>query len=185
MEQKALEVINRMEKLRGEYWNVPYTTGEFLNRLIRIAGFRRILEIGTSNGYSGIFIADALRKNGGKLFTIESHRERYEEAAKNFTEAGLAGLINQIKGHAPEILSDLEGFFDMVFMDATKMEYLSYYKAIMPKIAEGGLLIADNCITHQGAVKDFLEYAENDPGATCAVLSMDNGLLLCLKTGDS
>jgi caffeoyl-CoA O-methyltransferase len=184
MEQKALKVIKQMEKLRGGYWNVPYTTGEFLNRLIRLAGFRRVLEIGTSNGYSGIFMADALGKNGGMFYTIESHEERYIEARKNFAEAGLADLTNQIKGHAPEILNDLEGLFDMVFIDATKMEYLSYYKAIMPKIAAGGLLIADNCITHEDSVKNFLEYIEKDPKVQSAVLPMDNGLMLCLKTGD-
>lgn len=182
MENTVVKTLRNLEKTRKKYWNVPYSTGEFLSRLILLSGRRRVLEIGTSNGYSGIFMAEALKKNKGTLFTIESHKERYLEAGKNFTEAGVAGSVNRILGHAPEVFPQLDGVFDMIFVDATKMEYQSYYEAIMPKLAVFGFLVADNCLTHADSLNGFLRRAGDDPAALSAVLPFDNGLLICLKT---
>ena len=143
------------------------------------------MEIGTSIGYSGIYFAEALRERNGKLYTVESHVGRFEQAENNFKEAGLSDYIVQINGHAPEIFGDLNEKFDLIFLDATKMEYKSYIEGVLPKLKTGGLIVADNCESHKDAMEDFFTYVENSPNLKGQLLSFDNGIYLILKSGDS
>ncbi|MFC1750894.1 O-methyltransferase [Pseudomonadota bacterium] len=181
MEQKISDILSKLEKTRGEYWNVPKSTGQLLNALVRLLEAEKVLEIGTSNGYSGIHLAQALAEKGGMLFTVESHQERYEEAENNFKDAGLTDFITQIKGHAPEVLGEINEKFDLVFLDATKIEYQSYFDAILPKLIKDGVIIADNCISHEEDLGEFLEGVEKDERVESTLIKVDNGLLLCVK----
>jgi len=199
IDNRVERVLNELDLKRPNYWNVPRSTGEFLYELVRILDARRILEIGTSNGYSGIFLASALKSLGerrsaledeglgvvGKLFTVESHQERFEEARENFGRAGLSEYVWQVRGHAPEVL--LEGgdeglrseFFDLVFIDATKMEYESYLEAVLPVLRPGGLIVADNCLSHAEDLGEFFEYVREHMNGY--LLPLDNGLLFISK----
>jgi len=187
MEAKILEVLRELENIKGReslFWNVPRTTGEFLNILVRVSGAKKALEIGTSNGYSGIYIAEGLSHNGGLLYTVESNDERYKLAAKNFKKAGVLDFVRQIKGHAPEILPEVGSDFDMVFIDATKMEYKSYLDSLIPMLKGGGFVVADNCLSHADEVRDYVSYLNSRPDMKNVLLSFDNGLMLSLKAGD-
>jgi caffeoyl-CoA O-methyltransferase len=124
--------------------NVPEADGKALYDLIISHGYKSALEIGTSNGYSGMWIAWALSKTGGKLITLEIDRNRHEEALEYFRKAGLSNYIDARLGDAHEITPALPGSFDFVFCDADKEWYENYLKAILPKLKVGGCFAAHN-----------------------------------------
>ena len=124
--------------------NVPEVDGKALYDLIVSHGYKSALEIGTSNGYSGMWIAWALSKTGGKLITLEIDRNRHEEALEYFRKAGLSQYIDARLGDAHEIVPALLGPFDFVFCDADKEWYENYLKAALPKLKAGGCFAAHN-----------------------------------------
>jgi len=124
--------------------NVPAADGRALRDLIVEHGCTRALEIGTSTGHSGIWIAWGLAKTGGRLVTIEIDRSRHEEAVGHFKEAGLLAFIDARLADAHEMVPRLEGPFDFVFIDADKDWYVSYGKAVLPRLAPHAVLAAHN-----------------------------------------
>jgi len=124
--------------------NVPESDGQRLYDIIVENKYTRALEIGTSTGRSGVWIAWALSKTGGKLTTIEIDEDRHKEAVKNFREAGLSEFIDARLADAHELVYQLEGPFDFVFSDADKHWYTNYFKAIYPKLETGGCFAAHN-----------------------------------------
>lgn len=160
---------------------MPPTTGAFLNMLVKIAGARNVLEIGTSNGYSGIWLAEALSHSGGCLYTVESNKERFELARKNFKRAGLDTSIKQILGHAPEIFPQIDQRFELMFVDATKMEYKSYVEGLLPMLKSGGLIVADNAISHVDELVDFFEFLNKQKNLQNLLMPVDNGLMMTLS----
>jgi len=135
-----------LEKSRGRWYdmNVPEQDGKLLYDLVVKGGYRRAMEIGTSTGLSGTYIAWALSKTGGKLITVEIDEGRHGEAVANFKEAGLAGIVDARRADAHELVPALEGPFDFVFIDADKEWYVEYAKAVIPKLAPGGCIAAHN-----------------------------------------
>jgi caffeoyl-CoA O-methyltransferase len=127
-----------------EGMNVPEADGQALHDIVLQHGYKNALEIGTSNGYSGLWIAWALSKTGGKLITIELDRGRHEEAVACFRDAGLSKYVDARLGDAHEIVPALSGSFDFVFCDADKEWYENYLKAALPKISVGGCFAAHN-----------------------------------------
>jgi len=124
--------------------NVPEVDGRALHDIILEHGYKDALEIGTSTGYSGIWIAWALSKTGGKLITVEVDRSRYEEAVANFRASGLEKYVDARLGDAHEIVPSLKGPFDFVFCDADKDWYNNYLSATVDKIRPGGCFAAHN-----------------------------------------
>ncbi|MBD3270509.1 methyltransferase, partial [Candidatus Peregrinibacteria bacterium] len=120
-ESSLEELLKKLEEARNQFWNIDRSTALFMYSLIRASNFKNVLEIGTSNGYSGIWIAKALQITNGELVTVESNDIRYNLANENFIKANVNSLILQIKGHAPEVLKSIESKqFDLIFVDATK-----------------------------------------------------------------
>ena len=124
--------------------NVPESDGRVLYDLIVEKGYTRALEIGTSTGHSGIWIAWALSKTGGRLVTVDIDEGRYREAVANFREAGLDGFIDARLADAHELVPALPGPFDFVFCDADKDWYKNYFTAVLPKLTVGGAFVAHN-----------------------------------------
>ncbi len=152
--------------------NVPESDGRALYDLIVKHKFRRALEIGTSTGHSGVWIAWALSKTGGKLTTIEIDAERHRTALANFKEAGLESYIDARLGDAHQIVPALEGPFDFVFSDADKEWYKNYFVAVWPKVTAGGCFTAHNVSGRfvGAGVRDFLAHLKTVPDA---VTTMD------------
>lgn len=140
------KMMQFLEKMRYQWrdMNVPEADGRILHELIVKNKFKRALEIGTSTGHSGIWIAWALRKTGGKLITLEIDERRYREAIANFKEAGVAEQIDARLTDAHQAVSELPGPFDFVFIDADKDWYKNYAKAVIPKLAAGGCIVGHN-----------------------------------------
>jgi predicted O-methyltransferase YrrM len=129
--------------------NVAEADGRILYDLILEHQCTRALEIGTSTGHSGIWIAWALSKTGGKLVTIDIDEGRHREAVANFREAGLEAFIDARLADAHELVPALPGPFDFVFCDADKDWYKNYFAAVLPKLTVGGLFTAHNVSQRQ------------------------------------
>jgi caffeoyl-CoA O-methyltransferase len=135
-----------LQKMRNQWqdWNVPEADGKILYEIIVKNKYKKAVEIGTSTGHSGIWIAWALSKTGGKLITIEIDEQRYKQALANFKEAGLSEYIDGRLADAHQLVKELPGPFDFVFLDADKGWYTNYAKALVPKVQPGGCLTAHN-----------------------------------------
>jgi predicted O-methyltransferase YrrM len=155
---------------RGDWrdMNVPESDGQLLHDLVVKGGYTRALEIGTSTGRSGIWIALALSKTGGKLTTIDIDPGRHSEAVRNFKDAGVAAFIDARLADAHELVPTLDGPFDFVFIDADKEWYTNYVKAVIPKLAIGGCIAAHNVYPGRGRrgggmTGDYYEYVSGLP----------------------
>ena len=135
-----------LDKMRDRWhdWNVPEADGKILYDIILQNQYKQALEVGTSTGHSAVWIAWALSKTGGKLITIEIDEDRYRQALANFEEAGLSDIIDARNADAHQLVNDLHGPFDFVFIDADKDWYINYAKALIPKIEPGGCITAHN-----------------------------------------
>jgi caffeoyl-CoA O-methyltransferase len=170
-----------LAKMRGEWrdMNVPYVDGQILYDIIVKKNYRRALEIGTSTGHSAIWIAWAMSKTGGKLVTIELDERRYRQALENFKQAGLSDYIDARLADAHELVPQLAGPWDFVFLDADKDWYTNYAKAVIPRLLPGGCLAAHN-IPMPGAGRrgrgmsgtaEYYEYMRSLPEFETTVLS--------------
>ncbi len=137
--------------------NVPYEDGKVLHDLIVAKGFKRGLEIGTSTGHSGIWIAWALSKTGGRLVTIEIDERRHREALRNFEAAGVSSFVDARLADAHQLVKELPGPFDFVFSDADKDWYPQYFKDVDPRLSIGGCFTAHNVANARGAIREFLD----------------------------
>lgn len=124
--------------------NVPEVDGKLLHDIIIKNKYTRALEIGTSTGHSGIWIAWALSKTGGKLITVEIDESRYKTAVENFKKAGVSQFIDARLADAHELVPKLKGLFDFVFSDADKDWYKNYFDAVAPKLVVGGCYTSHN-----------------------------------------
>ena len=117
------------------------------------------LEIGTSNGYSGLWIAKALKQTGGKLTTIEYYEKRQSVAIENFKKCGVNDIIRPLQGSACDIIEAFtpEEKFDFVFIDASKREYVKYFELIKPHLMDKALIVADNITSHAEKVQTFID----------------------------
>lgn len=146
-ERKIDQTVEKfLQKMRNQWhdWNVPEADGRILHEIIIKNKYKNAVEIGTSTGHSGIWIAWALSKTGGKLITIEIDEGRYRQALANFKEAGLSEYIDARLADAHQLVKELPGPFDFVFIDADKDWYMNYAQALIPRLEPGGCLAAHN-----------------------------------------
>jgi caffeoyl-CoA O-methyltransferase len=142
--------------------NVPTSDGQALHDIIIQHNYKNALEIGTSTGHSGIWIAWALSKTGGKLVTIDIDKYRHDQALVNFREAGLARYIDARLGDAHDLVPALKGPFDFIFCDADKDWLINYLAAVLPKMPIGSCFVAHNISERgyeAGYSREFLRYA--------------------------
>ncbi len=142
--------------------NVGEVDGKVLYDLVLENNYTKALEIGTSTGHSGIWIAWALSKTGGKLVTVEVNEHRHREALANFEEAGLSKYIDARLADAHELVPELSGPFDFVFCDADKGWYKNYLTALLPKLEVGGCFTAHNVRGgRMRGIREFLEHLDS------------------------
>jgi len=174
--------------------NVPASDGQLLYDLIIKGNYKSALEIGTSTGHSGIWIAWALSKTGGKLITIEIDERRHKEAVENFKKAGLSEFIDARLADAHELVKELKGPFDFVFSDADKDWYKNYFIDVDPKLKTGGCFTSHNIYdrsvggrggrggdTGQGV---YLEYVRSLKNYETTVNSTGGGLSISYKRSE-
>jgi caffeoyl-CoA O-methyltransferase len=182
------QVKQFLDRNRGRWrdLNVPASDGQALYDIIVKNKYRNALEIGTSTGHSGIWIAWALSKIGGRLTTIEIDPSRHKEALANFREAGMADYIDARLGDAHEIVPALPGPFDFVFCDADKDWYSNYFKAILPKLSNGGCFAAHNVSDRSrwsgGSNPDFVNLVRSLPYMETSFITGGSGISISFKS---
>ncbi|MBI2845032.1 MAG: O-methyltransferase [Chloroflexi bacterium] len=184
MDEQVVKVLRELEefrKKRDDLYNLPREAARFLHILVKAAGIKNALEVGTSNGYSGIWIVSALKETGGHLATIEISKEKVAMAQKNFESAGLSTLVEILNGEAEKILPGLQGPFDLVFFDADKQPQLGYLQEIYPRIVPGGVIVSDNVHTHPQELANYLSYVRRHPEMDSITVPLGNGLELSYK----
>jgi len=159
------QVRNFLESKKGQWMdmNVPENDGKLLHDLIVENNYTRALEIGTSTGHSGVWIAWALSKTGGKLITIDIDERRHNQALDNFKKAGVSEYIDARLADAHQLVRELEGPFDFVFSDADKGWYTNYLKDVLPKLEIGGCFTAHNVSMRTTGIQEFLDYLKSLP----------------------
>ena len=177
------EVLKELEKTQHDFWNISRTTAEFLYNLIVDGGIKNIIEVGTSNGYSGIWLGKALKKTGGKLTTIEFYEKRIVLAKENFEKCQVDDIIEIKQGDASTILEYLPDDFkiDLAFVDACKKQYIDFFHFIDPHLKVGGYIACDNVISHAQKVQPFLEDIDKNSNYENVVLPLPAGLSLGKK----
>lgn len=181
MTKELQKLFKELEKTNKTFWNISRDTAIFINATIKEAGYKTALEIGTSNGYSGMWIAEALSQNDGHLYTMESHAKgRYALGEENFKKSGLKN-ITHILGHAPEAIPKIPKKFDFIFLDATKEEYVEHFEALEHRLNKGGMIIADNLYSHPIPLKPFVEKIKNTKGWEVNEVAIGTGLLIATK----
>lgn len=172
------EVLKDLEKTQKQFWNIARVTAEFLTILIKEEKAQNVLEIGTSNGYSGIWLAKALKQTGGRLTTIEFYDKRLDVAKENFKKCGVSDIITPIKGSACTILEYLPDDYviDFAFVDANKSEYIKYFKFIDKHLKVGGIIACDNVLSHEAKCKPFIDAINSNPNYENVVLKLPAGL---------
>lgn len=161
--------------------NIDRESGEWLNLLIRATGARAILEIGSSNGVSTIMLADAARANNGRVTGTELIPERAAQANRNLAEAGLAEHATVLAGDAQATTAALPGPFDLVFIDAEKVDYPSHLLAIIDRVRPGGLILADNVVSHD--LSAYQELVRQRDDLETITIPLNRGIEFTLKRG--
>jgi predicted O-methyltransferase YrrM len=161
--------------------NITPDTGRLLWILAAVGGARRVLEIGTSNALSTLWLADALRGTGGSIVTLERSPSKVAMARASLAEARLSDLVRIEEGEALTSLKGLAGPFDLVFLDADRPQYLAYLEEVVPKIRAGGLLVTDNVVSHAAELQGFLARVKSHPQLFSVTLPVGNGEELSYK----
>ena len=176
------------EKTQIPEMMVGEVEGRFLEFLVRATGARRVLELGTFTGYSSISMARGL-PDGGRIISCDVNEETNAIARRYAEEAGVAARIEYRLGPALDSIAELDGPFDLVFIDADKENYRNYYDAVLPKLADDGLILADNALRNGRVLEEdsgepmqaFNDYVLNDERVECVLLTVRDGILLVRK----
>ena len=160
-EKKILSVLEDMRlNQSGGMMNVPQQDGRILRLLAETIGAKHIVEIGTSNGYSGIWFCLALRTTGGKLTTHDIDEGRAALARRNFKRAGVENIVTLVMGNAHETVKKIKEPIDILFIDADKEGYVDYLNKLLPLVRPGGLILSHN-IDSTG--QDFIDAINKNP----------------------
>ncbi|MFN8430603.1 MAG: O-methyltransferase [Spirosomataceae bacterium] len=193
-ESDALKAINRSTQLNQLKPRMlsGHLQGRMLSLLSGILGPKKILEIGTFTGYSAVCLAEGLAENG-KLVTIEANEELETTILQNIKLAGMSDKIELIIGNALEVIPELREKFDLVFIDADKLNYKNYYDLVIDKVNLGGLIISDNVLwdgkvmddskqdATTKAIREYNEYLKKDNRTQKVLFPIRDGLYVSRK----
>jgi predicted O-methyltransferase YrrM len=175
-EKNDAEVTERSRRLL----NITRETGEFLAVLIKATRAEHILEVGTSNGYSTLWLAAAIPPSG-TVTTLEVLPHKIEQARHNFQKAGLQQKIKLVQTDAVEYFKTLNGQYDLIFLDAERTDYMKFAAEVTEALREGGLLVCDNAISHPSELIDFTNYIKGQPDFTTCLVPVGKGEFLACK----
>lgn len=199
MDTPNTEFLNKLEKYSKET-NVPIirpSMQSFLKLLLAITQPKKILEVGTAIGFSALLMSE-YGPEDCHITTIEKYEKRIPLAKENFAKAGKEDKITLLEGDAVEILSQLEGTYDFIFMDAAKGQYINFLPDIMRLLSDGGMLVSDNVLqdgdiiesrfavtrrnrTIHGRMRDYLYELKHHPELVTSILPVGDGVTVSVK----
>jgi predicted O-methyltransferase YrrM len=192
LKEEVIKLLKELEKIDAEerekelpaevrMRNITPEVGLFLNMLVKLTKSKNVLEIGTSNGYSTIWLGLGVKENNGQLITLEIDARKIALAKENLKRAGLSDVVLIIEGNAKETISKLDKEFDFIFLDAEKEDYIEYFDLIFPKVKPGGVIVADNVISHAEELSGYLEHVRSHPKTQSVLIPVGRGEELTLK----
>jgi predicted O-methyltransferase YrrM len=182
IEQQGRENDERESDRVRKMLNLEPDTAKLLNILARSSGARRVLEIGTSNGYSTIWLASAVAETGGKIISIERSPEKQAMARENLGRAGLLDRVELRLGDATAIVRELTGPFDFVFFDADRITAPEQLRLLLPKLAPGVFVLSDNVLSHPAEIAGYLAVVATLEGFEHTVVPVGKGLSLAYRS---
>lgn len=175
-------LLSRLEETSEAFWNISRENARFLSLLIQTMNASRVLEIGTSNGYSTLWFARAVGETG-HVTAMEFDANRAQMARENYQSAGLADRIRLLVGDARALLPTLAGgeLFDFVFLDAEKPEYHEYLLAVLPFVRVGGLIVGDDTLSLKDKMPAYRALVFDHPQLQSVEVPIDDGVILSRK----
>jgi predicted O-methyltransferase YrrM len=162
--------------------NITHETGAFLALLVRAIKARRVLEIGTSNGYSTLWLAYAVQRAGGRVITVERSAHKAELARRNFERAGLSSSITLQQAEAGRFYEEQSNSsYEFIFLDSDRGEYTGWWASLRRILMAGGLLVVDNAVSHENELRGFVELVRTFPGYMISLVPVGKGELVILK----
>ncbi|WP_429164058.1 O-methyltransferase [Aeromonas rivipollensis] len=166
----------------GKMLNITRDTGELLALLVQTRGAQAVLEIGTSNGYSTLWLAEAVKRLDGRVTTIELDESKRAMAALNFEHAGLEPWIDQLAGEAGSLLPSLPtAGYQIIFLDSDRQHYQGWWPEIRRLLAPRGLLVVDNAISHENEMRDWMAQVRRDPDFLTSLVPVGKGEFLVVR----
>ncbi|WP_415282386.1 O-methyltransferase [Candidatus Nitrososphaera sp. FF02] len=182
--QSENERSGRVKVARGERMlAITADTGVFFSVLLKAIKARRVLEVGTSAGFSTLWLADAIGKKG-RIVTIEMDGQKVAKAKKNFRDAGVDKLIAVRHGVALDVLPMLKGKFDFVLLDADKENIIKYFDLVLPLVRAGGIIAADNMLfppPYRPAMIKYARHVQRDPRVQTVTVPIGMGEEITIK----
>jgi caffeoyl-CoA O-methyltransferase len=196
LDDRVREVLARLEREDAEERErglppeersraVAPATGRFLFSLVAPQTACEVLEVGGSRGYSSIWFAAGVRYLGGRVVSIERDPDAAERWRANVREAGLGDWMELIEGDALDVLHELEDIFDVVFIDAEKSQYEQYFALARERVEPGGLIVADNVISHRDTLEAYSRARQSDVTLLSTTVPLDRGLELTVVLSES
>ena len=184
IEPQILSLINELDTLRhsrDDHWQIPRVEGELLLHIALTANAKKIVEVGTSYGFSGLWWGAALHHTGGRLHTIDRDPRKYESSRSTFERAGLGTTIVNHLGDAQDVLRTIDGPIDIAFIDADKPNCRAYFDLLWPKLRSGGAILTDNATTHREELAEYIAYIRSVPGSCSSEVAVGNGIEWTIK----
>lgn len=184
MTRRIADSIERMRAFiadKDDAWSMPDEAMRFLHGLVLARRPARCVEIGTSYGHSGLWIAAALNETGGTLVTIDRDARKSGLASNTFADAGLSEIVTCRTGDARSILADIDGPIDFVLNDADKEGVRDYAELVYPKLTIGGIIVTDNASSHQEVRDRLSRWIRADARFASALADVGNGLEVSIK----
>lgn len=162
--------------------NLEPDTAQFINMLVQTSHRKHVLEIGTSNGYSTIWLAAAIQPAGGSVISIDRNENKLEIARENLRQANLDQPVTLLCGDATDIIASLPGPFDCVFFDADRLSAPTQLQLLLPKLTPDALILADNVHSHPDEIAAYLAALEALPQFEKLVVPLGKGLSIAYRT---
>ncbi len=175
--KKELEKFEEQRKNIRRLWNISESVGLFLYRFVEISMPKKILELGTSNGYSTFWLSISAEKYGGEVYSVEVDEKRFAMAKDNLSERKNIHLFNNLIENVIPILNEK---FDMIFIDANKSDYYKYLQMLLEydKLADPSVIVADNIKSHQNSVQKYIDFVTTDKRFDTEIENIGSGMAL-------
>lgn len=180
---RTIEKVEHFQQDRPDSWNIPREQGLLMHQIALTGGCRQIVEVGTSYGYSGLFLAAAAKANDGLLHTFERNPDKIARSGEFFAEAGLSEYVRQYDGDALDRMSELPDGIDYAFLDATKDETDRYWRVIEPKLAKRCVIVVDNTSTHPEQLGGFVRMLRGRNDFSSCDVPVGHGFELAVRCG--
>lgn len=189
---KLLDLINRMQQedkdqrdqdlIAEQRWrSIPRETAQLLSIIARSCNAKNIVEIGASHGFSTLWLGLVAKSLGGKVTSFEVSKWRYEQALINIKEAELEGYVDIFLSDIKKNPENIPENVDLIFLDAEKNDYLDHFKILYDKLREGGIVIADNAVSHREELQEYINYVKNHENCNSVLIPIGRGLEVTYK----